>query len=144
VVFSLIGLLVSLLVRKNQPEQPDPSAWRTSYPAFCRCIKEGIQLPGTSAAEPILWSAVYLGIENTSVCFDLPDPVNPEGAPLPIRFWPDHRQPEEVAAWEAVPPGTRVRFSAQWNGMYEFDTLTNPKYWKAYIILRKVKFVARE
>jgi hypothetical protein len=139
------GLLIYLAILRDTPPSPDPSKWRTSYPALCQRIKEGMRTPGTSPEEPILWSAVSLGSaegQGWAVRFDLPDPESPEGRPVPIRFWYD--RPEDGAVWQAVPAGTRVVFSAQWDGMFSYDIHTDPKHWKPYIILTKVKLVARQ
>ena len=129
------GMLIYPRTGKPTPELPDPDKWRTSYPAFCRLVTAGIPTKGTTPEEPILWSAVFLGFREGfvgAVSFDLPDPVAPEGQTVPICF--SYTQPTNGEAWKAVPVGTRVLFSAEWDGMY-----TNN-----WIILKNVKLVERQ
>ena len=136
------GVLIYSRIFKQVPELPDPAKWRTSYPAFCRLVKEGIQTDGTTPEEPILWSAVYLGKPEGlvgAVSFDLPDPVGPQGQSVPIRFW--YTEPTNGEVWQGVPVGTRVLFSAEWNGMYTIDIHVTGKNW---IVLTNVKLVERQ
>jgi hypothetical protein len=136
------GVLIYLRITIPAPELPDPGKWRTSYPAFCRLVKEGIQTKGTTPEDPILWSAVYLGSREGfvgAVSFDLPDQVAPDGQTVPLCF--SYTQPMNGEAWKTVPVGTRVFFSAEWDGMYTIDIHVTGKSW---IILRNVKLVERQ
>ena len=136
------GVLIYSRIFKQVPELPDPAKWRTSYPAFCRLVKEGIRTDGTTPEEPILWSAVYLGKREGfvgAVSFDLPDPVAPDGQTILMCY--SYTQPANGEVWQTVPVGTRVLFSAEWNGMYTIDILGTGKHW---IILKNVKLVERQ
>jgi hypothetical protein len=93
-------------------------------------------------------------MDGKAMLFDLPEPVSPDRHPIPMRFFPGggvsnpgpdtlEQWRQNVAEWEAVPKGARVRFSAQWNGSFAYDLHTH-KHWTPYIVLYDVKLLAQQ